>query len=80
MPGFSFDDLQFDQSTAVQALVQASWSSAPETLVQYLTRIVLARCAFGYGRRLQFTVAGQEVGHLRKINAPIEQEGLFEGF
>jgi hypothetical protein len=26
------------------------------------------------------TVAGQEVGHLRKINAPIEQEGLFEGF
>ena len=24
MPGFSFDDLQFDQSTAVQALVQAS--------------------------------------------------------
>ena len=26
------------------------------------------------------TVAEQEVGHLRKINAPIEQEGLFEGF
>jgi hypothetical protein len=26
------------------------------------------------------TVAGQEVGHLRKINAPIDQEGLFEGF